>query len=136
MFSIPTKKSKSAPGQKRKKKKTQAAGDVRRTLLPCIFNLNAIPGTTLSFLLHNFLYDACMRRPGSFAAAWSSWHLQVISLHSVRFIHIVLLYYFLVSERSERKPPAERNALYRLVQVKRRKFIPRPKSTPFFRARQ
>ena len=36
---------------------------------------------------------------------------------SVRFIHIVLFYSFFASERRERKPPAERSALYRLTFV-------------------
>ena len=56
-----------------------------------------------------------MRRPGCFPGAWSHWHLQVVT--SIHFIHIVLFYYFLVSERSGRKPPVERSALYQHMYI-------------------
>ena len=62
-----------------------------------------------------YVMRAC-RVHGRVLGAWSSRHLQVVSPHlkwwpSVRFIHIVVSYYFLAAERSEQKPPTERSAL-------------------------
>ena len=67
----------------------------------------------------SFLFRPCMRRLGCFRGPWSSWHLQVASLHlkprtslSASLIRI-FFQCFLVSERSgRRKPPAERSALH------------------------
>ena len=39
--------------------------------------------TTLFFLFRTYSYDACVRRPGSSRGAWSSWYLQVVSLHVI-----------------------------------------------------
>ena len=73
------------------------------------------------------VYDACVRNRGRFPGAWSSWHLQVVSWHLINdmcplhshclrssILHI-FLYFFFVSERSRRKPPAERSALCSLI---------------------
>ena len=57
----------------------------------------------LSFLSRTYSYDACMRHSGCFPGAWSSWHLQFWTCD--RLIHVVSFYYFLVNERSGRKPP-------------------------------
>ena len=78
-------------------------------------------GTFLNFFASYipvyFVPSTCMRRPGWYPRAWSSWHLQVLSLHlkswtsvsaSFSFCYINHLYY--MSER--RKQPAKRSALY------------------------
>ena len=47
----------------------------------------------------------CMRRPGCFSGAWSSWHLQVASLHLKCWTMYYIRHsnpFFLVSERSGR----------------------------------
>ena len=65
-----------------------------------------------------YAFRTCMRRPGCFPGAWSSWHLQLVGLHLKLYILRSVSYafcskFFLVSERSggRRKPHAERSAL-------------------------
>ena len=71
--------------------------------------------TALFFLFRTYLCNACMRRPGGFPGAWRLW--QVVSLHLILDLCPLhsLLNYFLVIERSGRKPPAEPSALYVLT---------------------
>ena len=67
---------------KKKKKHKFLVHDTRRI---CLY-VFPIPkcGTiqhSLFLLFRKCPYDTCMRRPGCFLGAWSSWHLQVVSLH-------------------------------------------------------
>ena len=63
-----------------------------------------------------YFVHTCMRRPGCFLGAWSSWRLHVVSLHLKSWTSLSASSAFcsiLVSERSGwRNPPAERSALY------------------------
>ena len=66
--------------------------------------------------LYWYVFRTCMRRPGCFPGAWSSWHLQVVSLHlkswtslSVSFASFSIL----PCERAERsEAPWQGNIIY------------------------
>ena len=61
--------------------KSSLAGVMREGFCLC-FNLNKIRHRFLSPSFFDvFLTYPCMRRPGCIPGAWSSWHLQVVSLH-------------------------------------------------------
>ena len=63
-------------------------------------------------------FRECIPCSGCFSSTWSSWHLQVVSLHLKSWTSLSASFgfccmFFLVSERSgRRKPRAERSALY------------------------
>ena len=69
----------------------------------------AVPGCAFSFVVikKSICVRTCMRRPGCFPGAWSSWHLQVAWLHLKcwTIYHIWRSVPFFLSERSGRKRP-------------------------------
>ena len=95
---------------------------MREDNFPLFISKISIRYNTLLSLSYTSLYGACMHA----AAGLLSWSMELLAfasrlfsvctqllLTSVRLIHTsFLLYDFLVSERSGRKPPAERSALY------------------------
>ena len=105
------------PKKIRERSQSSVAGVIREGLA-LIYNLNKLQHCSSSPSFLWFLYDTCMRRPGCFAGSWSSSQLQVVSLHLVINLcplHSHCVQFFLVSERSGRKPPAQRSTLCCLV---------------------
>ena len=94
-----------------------------------VSNLDTIQHSDEYVVFRTCLRDACTARPGCFPGAWSSWQLQVVSLHLFLDLcprqHIVLFQYFLVGERSGRKPPARSEAPCKLVPLQIKKITRR-----------
>ena len=68
-----------------------------------------------SFFLRPFYaFHTCMRRPGCFPGAWSSWSLQVVSLHLKAWTSlsasVVRILFILRCERAQRAAEAARGA--------------------------
>ena len=78
VFSNPSKKSKSAVAQK-KRLTTSSWWYITRKGFSCISN------TALFLLFRTYSYDACVQRLDCFPGTWSSWHLQVVSLHLLNY---------------------------------------------------
>ena len=84
-----------------------------RPAQPVIADEEIICWGTLNLFVF-FVPGTCMRRPGWYPQAWSSWHLQVVSLHLISWTSLSASFAFCSilpceSERSgRRKPPAER----------------------------
>ena len=132
VFSKRTEKSNYARPIKRCSYWHQAPGVMRRVYL-CFHSLYLCP-----FYQYTYGVRTCMRRPGRFPVAWSSLAFtsrqflpKIVGL-SVRCVHILFsmtcTIFILMSERSgERKPPAERSALY-ILYIRPRKETPGSRS--------
>ena len=94
---------------------TKAAGDARRVCLHFPISVRYNIASSLRPLVH-----PCMRRPGCFPGAWTSWRLQVTSEHVIIDLcplHLSLC--FPPGARSGRTAPTERSSFYSMHTLRR-----------------